>query len=193
MKPISICPQTIYKFNLGKMSLQGVLQKICELEYRPNVSNLASVNSQVLDLPALGRLKSSIQECIDAVNQTVYGLAGIRITQSWASRMTSGMQHHLHVHPNSFVSGVVFLTDSKANICFSVDDMWHSCLPGIQLEEQRPAITFKERTIAGKLLIFPSTLRHCVEKNEDSQERLTISFNTFIQGTVGWGLSRLTL
>lgn len=93
MRPVSICPQTIYKFTLDQESLEDVLQQVCELEYRPNVNNLASVDSQVLDLPSLRDFRSAIEGCIDAVNERVYGVAGIRITQSWANRMAPGMRH----------------------------------------------------------------------------------------------------
>jgi hypothetical protein len=34
-------------------------------------------------------------------------------------------------------------------------------------------------------LLFPSILIHDVDKNETDVERVTLSFNTFVRGTIG--------
>ena len=37
----------------------------------------------------------------------------------------------------------------------------------------------------GRLVIFPSSMVHDVDKNEGTKDRVTISFNTFIRGEMG--------
>jgi len=37
----------------------------------------------------------------------------------------------------------------------------------------------------GRLVIFPSSMVHDVDKNKSNKDRTTISFNTFIKGEMG--------
>ena len=110
MKTISVCPQTLFEFELPSNLLADALTAACKLEYKPNYAagtqqpiNFASVETFILESVNFARLKLWIQMCIDEVNDEVYHLDGIRITQSWANLSGTRMWHHFHKHSNSLV------------------------------------------------------------------------------------------
>ena len=45
--------------------------------------------------------------------------------------------------------------------------------------------SFKVPVETGNILLFQSSLQHGVEKKKGNNERLSLSFNIFIKGTVG--------
>lgn len=52
----------------------------------------------------------------------------------------------------------------------------------------------REATVPGKLLIFPAGFFHYATKNESSEPRLTLSFNSFPDGFVtAGGVSRMRI
>lgn len=202
MKTIPICPQNIFEFELPADLLADTYTNVQKLEYKPNYAgggqhpiNYASVESFILETVNFAELKPWIQTCIDEVNDEVYHLDGIRITQSWANLSGTGMWHHFHKHANSLFSGVIYLTSNNARTWFSVDSMWNRSafsapntyppimeyVPDSDIER----IIHKVETVAGKCIIFPSSLHHSVDENLDTHNRYSISFNTFMTGTIG--------
>lgn len=195
MEAISICPQTIFKFDLDADMLKNALDGVRKLEYTPNKYNLVSTNSYIFELPNFADINCWVQSCIDEVNQQIYNVERIKITQSWANLAQHGMWHHPHNHSNSFISGIIYLTDNDSQTWFSIEDIWHTYHPVFDFSDggEPPRIIHKEETHAGKLLLFPSSLFHSVDENKSQNDRRTISFNSFVRGDIGSKLHRLTL
>lgn len=202
MESISICPQTIFRFDIDSALIADTLTKARKLDFAPNNTNYRSVNSYLFKQPEFAELGSRVQECIDEVNEHVYGLEQIRVTQSWCNRAAKGMWHHLHTHSNSLLSGTIYLTPSDADTWISIDNIWQpgrgKLYPVFDLGQkvnENLALVHKEPTTVGTLLLFPSTLYHSVDGNNNDHERFTIAFNTFVAGKFGveWELNELIL
>jgi uncharacterized protein (TIGR02466 family) len=110
------------------------------------------------------------------------------ITQSWFNYTNTGQYHHSHLHPNSFVSGVLYLNadmekdtitfQNKYNnydFCFQID--------GYPNEFNSREVFFSNKV--GTVFIFPSSLHHSVNHTTSEQTRISLAFNTFLRGYIG--------
>lgn len=123
--------------------------------------------------------------CIDEVATTVLeflkiGYDSYEITAFWANVSARGAGHHIHSHPNNFLSGVYYVVTKKGADTINFHD------PRIQTGMIRPPVT--ELTAenadqvvvevkAGTILLFPSWLQHSVDANQSDEERVSVSFN----------------
>jgi uncharacterized protein (TIGR02466 family) len=111
------------------------------------------------------------------------------ITQSWINITKPDEFHHDHFHQNSLISGVFYVSAEE-------DDTITFSNPNIKIKEQikfEPkeyniwnATTWFFPSIVNELILFPSWLNHKVEPNKNATtDRISISFNTFVRGTLG--------
>jgi uncharacterized protein (TIGR02466 family) len=106
----------------------------------------------------------------------------------WANKSTKGQWHHAHEHPWSILSGIIYLEGESGNTWFSrpSDYELNSCLNVFKPEEEIKSETIHVHEPVNKtMLILPSNLRHSVSENLSSKPRITISFNSFFDGSVG--------
>jgi uncharacterized protein (TIGR02466 family) len=128
------------------------------------------------------------EQCLEAVRHDLaLPFEQLVITQSWANRTMAGESHHGHIHQNSYLSGVFYLTSSDTGPTeFYRDDDWFEFFLLDDPDITR-TVSFTSFPDAGKLVLFPSNLDHCVAEHADDEPRYTISFNTFPQGAIGGG------
>jgi uncharacterized protein (TIGR02466 family) len=102
------------------------------------------------------------------------------VTACWATVLAPGAEHRAHDHPNNFLSGVYYLRTHAGADTISFHD------PRNQAAVIRPPVTeltaentdqVVVRVKDGTLLLFPAYLRHSVEANASTAERISISFN----------------
>ena len=111
--------------------------------------------------------------------------AKIYITESWVNKTSPGGKHHRHRHPNSIISGVYYFNTNEktGNIVFSTHKY-----STVEYETATPNIynskIWSLRPRANTLLLFPSDLEHTVTKNESDAPRYSLSFNTFLSGSI---------
>lgn len=113
---------------------------------------------------------------------------GFEITNCWGNINKQGESHHVHTHPNNFLSGVYYLRapEKSGDIVFS--DPRHQALVLIpSYQEFTPFNSARQRITPreGTLLLFHSWFQHQVEGNESEEERISISFNVMLKGDVG--------
>ena len=110
----------------------------------------------------------------------------LTMTTMWSNVQMNQARHHVHQHPNSFYSGVIYLEiPERENIdpgwLFFVDprpakNMWQADYKKPNQLSDR-SYGFKPKT--GTLLLFPSWLEHgtevCVLNN--NERRISLSFN----------------
>ena len=111
------------------------------------------------------------------------------ITQSWLNVTKPGGYHHEHFHPNSIISGVFYISTEE-------DDKITFTDPNAKLKE---LIKFEPKefniwnsgswffpSVTNELMLFPSWLEHKVDVNGNAtKDRISLSFNTFVKGTLG--------
>ena len=119
----------------------------------------------------------------------------IYITQSWVNKADGGQFHPRHKHPNSVISGVIYFGDNPDQELPPI--RFHRTLDMFPLEfsyqelNEFNASARMFNTMDGMLVLFPSLLEHDVGVNETERPRASLSFNTWVSGTVG-GKQQLT-
>ncbi len=108
----------------------------------------------------------------------------LEISGMWSNIHKSGSKHHNHLHPNSFVSGVVYLQIPKCELEGSIifKDPRQAKLMSMADFTGNSAISdisWWYKPITGMILLFPSWLEHGTDQFVvDSDEvRISLSFN----------------
>jgi uncharacterized protein (TIGR02466 family) len=128
------------------------------------------------------------QELVACVRRVVAGILrflkigydAFEISGCWATVLAAGAAHHLHHHPNNYLSAVYYLRTHRHANTINFHD------PRSQTGIIRPPVAaltaantdhvvVKVRN--GTLLVFPSYLQHSVDANAGTGERISISFN----------------
>jgi len=172
------------------------IEDVCKeggLSNTPNDGgNSTSNNSYIFN----GKLKELKQFCEQQIKLYVEQVIcpkeelDFYITQSWLNITKPGEFHHSHSHQNSIISGVFYIsTEEDDTITFS-DPATKTKSGIIQIPpikwNQWNSETWAFPSIKNELLLFPSWLTHRVDANKNATtNRISLSFNTFIRGTLG--------
>ncbi|MEE2733282.1 MAG: TIGR02466 family protein [Pseudomonadota bacterium] len=114
------------------------------------------------------------------------------IKEMWMNQLSRGGHQVMHSHANSFISGVIYLTESDE----SAKTVFHNSMGSRQFvfsnshAESATTPYNGERWVAsdmqqGDLMLFPSYMLHAVPRNE-GQERITIAFNALPERLKSW-------
>jgi len=149
--------------------------------------NIQSSDTFLLDKKDLLNIRVFIEKSLEIYCKEVYHYSSkLIITQSWANKSGKGQKHHSHIHPNSIVSGVFYfqMDENLPPIQFKRDASDNLSLD-IDKFNNFNSSTFILPVKNGELIIFPSTLEHSVPPNTSDKERISLSFNTFTQNSLG--------
>ena len=154
-----------------------------------NQGNTTSLNNYILNEPEFADLKNIVQKHIEHYVSKVYKPkydVKPYITQSWLNWTKPGEYHHTHEHPNSFVSGVLYIHADPAEDKIKFHAKGYQ---QINLETDNYDV-FNSRSWwfavkTGGIVIFPSSLTHNVEQVTAGETRISLAFNTFLKGTIG--------
>ena len=100
----------------------------------------------------------------------------------WANINPPGGYNRTHIHPNSLWSGVYYVKTPKNCGHLKLEDPRSVALmtrPRQVLGEQ-PQRLWREvhyEPVAGRLIMFPAWLNHCVDPNQSNEIRISVSFN----------------
>jgi len=156
------------------------------LEQRPNDGNTTSKNNYLLREESMERIAAFVQNCLDEYMKSTYAPkydVKPYITQSWANYTKAGQYHHKHAHPNSFISGCVYIAAKGDKIYFYRDGHQQIKLPTENWNPYNSESWWFEVN-EGDVIMFPSSLTHMVQ-TVDGEERISIAFNSFLKGTIG--------
>ena len=114
------------------------------------------------------------------------------IKEMWMNMLSNGGHQSMHTHANSFISGVVYLTDSHE----SSKTVFHNTMGTrayvFSNNHAESAITpyNADRWVAsdmqrGDLMLFPSYMLHAVPRNEGN-ERISIAMNALPERLKSW-------
>ena len=109
-----------------------------------------------------------------------YGIldAEFKIKQSWMTLTNKGGTAHTHSHGPTDISGVYYFRTSgdDGSIYFESNNK----LMGASAMFSTGAHTITYRPEVGKLILFPGFLEHGVYENTTDNERVSVSFNIFV-------------
>ncbi len=171
---------------------KGITEKeikfLVEQETRSNTGNTTSIDNNILKNREMKEIKQFIEKCLKDYFKNIHAPKNSvepYITQSWCNYTKEGQFHHKHAHPNSFISGVFYVQADKAKdkIYFFKEDYKQIRIPAKEYNLFNSESWWFE-TGTNDLVIFPSDLIHMVEKVV-GKERISLSFNTFIKGSIG--------
>ena len=152
------------------------------------LENVSSLDKYILKNEKLERLQEEIQASINAYkNQIMSCDQELYITNSWVNFLPPQQKLPIHHHTNSIISGVYYIeTDEQTpGIEFSHPDpnLWTLNWKRKEFNNENNLSSLIQ-TQNNRLILFPSTARHRVNKNLSSITRVSISFNTFLKGTI---------
>jgi uncharacterized protein (TIGR02466 family) len=155
----------------------------------PAISNLSSTDKNVLNALPMQKIKAFVEEHLQHFMVQVFNTSNdvsLKITQSWLTLSGRGQSHHVHTHPNSIVSGVLYISLGQTdgiNFHRAEDPVWYELIR--QEENYYNAQQYFVQTAPGELLLFPSHVRHGVRQVQEDIQRVSLSFNTFFSGKLG--------
>ena len=174
--------QDFIKFD--RQELNNNLKKTEFMLVEPTDDRYSSKSLKVLD-EGMKFLKPMIQKCVD---EYVYDLLGmkrrhdVQITDSWVMKHKTQDKSDMHWHPNSIISGVLYLqTDPQSgNICFFRKETIFNDVLDFEFEENEiNKRMFQVAPQDGMLLLFPSTVLHGVYPSQSEHSRFSLAFNTW--------------
>lgn len=184
----NLFPTAVAKFELGRDYTAEELAFVDAQPIHSNMGNTTSNDRYVLRHDTMASLKDFVSACVAEYLKTIYAPKNdvlLRLTQSWLNYTKPGQYHHKHSHPNSFVSGVLYLKAARERdkIYFYKDGYQQLKIPTNNYNPHNSDSWWFE-VGAGDLMLFPSSLTHMVETVQ-GDERVSLAFNTFPVGYVG--------
>ena len=192
MPYIDIMPTAVYKDKIGYKLTSQQRDTLDNLVIHPNE---LSEEMGILDRPEFKSMKDVVFSHVKKYERDVCGFKSslsFKLTESWYKETVPGDDHLDHNHPNSMLSGVVYLNVPKGNTHHEGLNLIHVENRGVFKHhdfryDYTPTKYNQISTFipveTGDIVLFPSYLYHFVSRNESENEsRRIISFNTFIQG-----------
>lgn len=189
METFNLFPTTVAVYDLQRELTKQESKTISKFvnDFVPNEGNKTSRNKEVLKASVLRNLNAFFLDCINDCMQKVFEeTTKLRITQSWLNRTDKGQFHHIHTHPNSYLSGVFYVkTNADDKITFHKTDarsIYYQ--PVYHNFNVNNSSTWWLPAIQNKLYLFRSDVWHSVPPIQHD-ERISLSFNTFFAEDFG--------
>ena len=185
----NLFPTPVAKFTLDRAFTTEELDFVDQQPTHSNMGNTTSDDRYVLTHKTMASVYDFVKSCVGTYLQNIYAPkndVSLRVTQSWLNYSKPGEWHHRHAHPNSFVSGVLYMKAVKdSDKIYFYNETYRS----IELPTENYNL-YNSRSWwlpveTGDLMLFPSSLTHSVEKVQADQTRVSLAFNTFLVGYVG--------
>ena len=153
---------------------------------RTNVQGWHS-HTTMQDMPEYKKLVSMLYACQKTIYDQEHLDSEPVLGNMWANINPPGGMNRAHQHPNSLWSGVYYIKAPKNSGHLKIDDPRSSAamVRPNQKKGPVPARLFREthyEPVAGRCIMFPSWLMHCVDPNESNDIRISVSFNFLQKG-----------
>jgi uncharacterized protein (TIGR02466 family) len=186
-----VFPTPVYITKLTKDFTKEEIRFIekSKLDVYKNDGNTTSNNNYILNTKPLKNIKKKLNEIVEDYFQKVLSPANnIKpyITQSWLNYTEETQYHHMHEHPNSLVSGVLYINADKDNDKIKFYKKKYEPIR-TEIKEYNfynsTSWWFAVETL--DVILFPSSLTHSVEVKKGHNTRISLAFNTYVKGTLG--------
>lgn len=160
---------------------------VLKQEQLKELSDLISDERQCLDLnyaPLRDKVFHVINEYFSLVNIEPPSLDMVSM---WGNTMKPGECHRPHNHGNSYYSGVFYVSAEPDSppIEFFDPRVRAGQMPVVNQYNPHNAGSWHYPSVPNTLIIFPSYLYHWVPTNESKHNRVSVSFNIVLRGTLG--------
>lgn len=167
-----------------------------ELNYLINLNKINNMgNSRSIDINILNNKKlinirefieEGIKKYVDTVICPLNKDLNFYITKSWLNVSKHGEYHHQHRHPNSIISGCLYVNAIKDVDKITFFNDYYKRVH-IKSDEHNAynAETWWIPIETGDLILFDSSLKHMVENTKSEEKRISIAFNVFVKGLLG--------
>lgn len=120
------------------------------------------------------------------------------ITNMWANIANPNRRHHMHVHPNCVLSGLVYIKTPKncgPTVFASPRQLLKNFEPTYLEKNELNADVFVFPAEKGRMLIWPSHVPHAVEQGaaDETEDRIVVAFNIMVRGLIETLTARLDL
>ena len=188
-------PTPIYIFDIKDKSLNTQLEKDVinwmnkdKGISRTNVKGWHST-TDMHTKPEYARLVKALYEAQNKIYQEENYESEPFLGNMWANVNPPGGYNRAHLHPNCTWSGVYYIkTPEKCGELKLKDPRTGAEMssPKMKKSNTLPERLWREVTyipVAGRCIMFPAWLIHCVEPNDSNDIRISVSFN-FLQKTM---------
>lgn len=152
-----------------------------------NEGNFTSKNHDILENKLLKNLKKEIINSINIYAKEVLNYENVEfyITQSWLNYTKKSEYHHTHAHPNSIISGVLYINTYEEDKIYFYKNGYNQISPKIKTYNIYNSSSWWFPVKNGDIILFPSSTTHGVNRKEQDNVRISLAFNTFIKGSLG--------
>lgn len=187
MEMLEVFPEPVYKSKIDFSDEELSYFKTARGrgDYRNIYGNSTSNDSNVLD--NLPELRVSVQKHLDYYLSEIIGASGVslRVTQSWLNFNDYNTSHHTHIHVNSIVSGVIYVTPNPPPLIMFRKQDSYPIRPLVNKITKYNNPTTVIEVQQGDIVLFPSQMPHGVDNNQTNKTRISLAFNTFYKGVLG--------
>ena len=192
----NLFPIPVYQADLREPISDKVLKNADKVmhSYSQNKGNKTSQDNYVLDRPLYSDLKTECQFHLDEYYKNIINTKNKitpYITQSWLNVTKQKEYHHIHNHPNSVISGVVYFNADPNK------DVIRIYKPKLGQDYSLQFLMYPKEynpwnsenwvlpVRSNSIILFSSHLLHSVDIKDSTNIRTSLAFNSFIKGTVG--------
>jgi len=175
-------PFWIEDLELDIDNIASTVKDIQRVSSGKRVSNVGGWQSEDLNLDSiriythLYKLTNTLQKTIDTISNQIDPTLKLCIDNLWMNVNKLGDYNTPHYHTNSAFSGVLYIQcGGGSNIEFTHDTL-KDHYP-FWTKSEMFANKFQLYPKVGRLIIFPSWIKHSVLPNESDNERISIAFN----------------
>jgi uncharacterized protein (TIGR02466 family) len=152
-----------------------------------NEGNSTSNNHNILEHKLLKNLKKIISNSVNIYAKEVLNYENVEfyITQSWLNYTKKSEYHHTHAHPNSIISGVLYINTCEEDKIYFYKNGYNQISPKIKKYNIYNSSSWWFPVKNGDIILFPSSTTHGVNVKEKNNVRISLAFNTFVKGVLG--------
>ena len=157
--------------------------KVREKKPGTTISNRGGWHSKDLIFPTPESLDNLFNDMTEFVNDVCYRYTGIplKFGNFWININGKHDYNLLHDHQKSILSGCYYVDvpdDNMGDLVLVRGDNADYFLNGnVQEHTMTTSPTCVKKAETSKFIIFPSWIKHYVERNESDKERISIAFN----------------
>ncbi len=182
---------------LGDALVSGLIAHFSESVAQPNSSSPNLVHTALLkpsDSPLLVEAASLLNPLLPEFGALMFGeRLGWSLKEMWVNVLDNGGRQAMHNHANSFISGVVYLTQTHADARTvfmkapgGTDFTFKNDHAGVTTGAYNADKWISPPPEPGDVVLFPSYLMHAVPMNPGGR-RISLAFNAIPTHLDSWG------